>query len=283
MLVDTGSFLSNERTAHGDVRADAAAKNDLILKAYDQFRVDVVNISAFDLGHISNLLKRDRWLSADPSSVSKRMVSANLVSDSSNLVAPPPFIVREIPTTAAGRSKLIKVAFIGLAESSPDVPRGLKVVDPAEAARRVVPRARQLADVVVVLAHGKVAEVVEVARAALGADVVIAGTGDMFTPPLRVGPTLVAFTPFESRLLGELRFFRDAQGKFSIRTRYISLDESLGDDPIGAKTAAEVSDAGLTVFKENQKLLADWLVLSRTRDPKRRNLSPPEEGAATLV
>lgn len=235
-------------------------KNDLILKAYDQYPVDVVNASSHDLAFLSKLLKTEGGNAAGGPPIIKRLVSANTIADSPRALAPQPFLVREIPVAPKGAARLkpIRVAFVGLAELNNQPLTGLKVTDPVEAAKRVVPEARRRADLVIVLAYGRVDEVIRIAREVPSVDVVIAGTGDMFTPPMRFGETLVAFTPFETRFLGEIRFYRNDQGKFSTRERFISLDAGVGDDQAAMKVAADVTAANLKAFKDNQAALAEW-------------------------
>jgi hypothetical protein len=258
--VESGYFLADERTTHGEIRADLNIKNDLILKAYDQYPVDVVNVSSHDLAFLSKLLKADGANASDRPPVLKRLVSANTIADSPGTLAPQPFLVRDIPvaTKGEGPQKPIRVAFVGLAELSNQFLMGLKVTDPVVAAKRIVPEARRRADLVIVLAYGRMDEVIRIAREVPGIDVVIAGTGDMFTPPLRFGETLVAFTPFETRFLGELRFYRNDQGKFSTRERFISLDAGVGDDQTALKVAADVTAANLKAYKDNQAALSAW-------------------------
>ena len=232
----------------------------MILKAYDQYPVDVVNASSHDLAFLSKLLKAEGANASGRPPVLKRIVSANTIAASPGALAPPPFLVRDIPPAPKGAAhqKPIRVAFVGLAELSNQFLSGFKVTDPIEAAKRVVPEARRRADLVVVLAYGRMEEVIRIAREVPAIDVVIAGTGDMFTPPMRFGETLVAFTPFETRFLGELRFYRNDQGKFTTRARFISLDAGVGDDAEALKVAADVTAANLKAFKDNQGALAEW-------------------------
>ena len=148
MLVESGSFLADERTTHGEIRADLNIKNELILKAYDQYPVDVVNASSHDLAFLSKLMKPDRGTAAGGLPVMKRLVSANTIADSPGAMAPQPFLVREVPVTQKGAAsqKPIRVAFVGLAELDNQRLPGIRVTDPIEAARRVVPEARRRAD-----------------------------------------------------------------------------------------------------------------------------------------
>lgn len=233
-------------------------KNDLVLTAYEQYGVDVVNLSSHDLLYVSRLLSKAG--SANASGMLTRIVSANTKSQSQGLASPKPFVVRELAA-----SQPVRIAVVGLADPSAEVPPGFKIADPVETARLVVPRARRASDVVIVLAYGKAEGVLRLAREVPGVDLVLAGTGDVFTAPQKVGGAVVAFTPFETRMLGEVRFYREQGGGLSTKLRYISLDSGVGDDAAAAKVAADVTGADQKAYKANQKLLDDWLV--STREP----------------
>src|SRR6185295_20144704 len=105
LLVESGYFLADERTTHGEIRADLNVKNDLILKAYDQYPVDVVNASSHDLAFLSKLLKTEGANASGRPPVLKRIVSANTIAASSGALAPQPFLVREIPVASKGAAR----------------------------------------------------------------------------------------------------------------------------------------------------------------------------------
>ena len=285
MLVDTGYFMSDERSAHERLRPDAAAKDDWVLKAYEQTNVDVVNVSSHDLRYFSSALAKPEFTRrAGTEPLLERLVSANTVSESPAILSPRPFIVREVPSRESGALKPVRVAFIGLTETMPAAPPGLKFIDPAEAARRTVPEARKTADVVVALAKVSSEEAARIAREAPGIDVIIAGNSisleQSFTPPFYTGKTLVVFTPFETRMLGELRFYRGAQGKFTTRQRFIVLDEfAIPEDPAAKKMVDAAAIAESQARDNSKELLDTWLAGSGGRGLKREpgssSKSPP--------
>lgn len=269
-MVDTGYFLSDERSSHGRIRPDVLVKNDWVFKAYSQFAVDVANISSHDLRYFSTALEKTesaRRVAAE--SLLARLVSANTLTEAAGFSAPRPFIVREIPSRQPG-SKPVRVAFIGLTETTPAAPPGFKFVDPAEAARRIVPEAKKQANLVVVLAKvTSEKEVARIAREAPGIDVIIDGNSqgleEAFTTPYYVGQTLVVFTPFETRMLGELRFYKNAQGKFTTKQRFIVLDEiMIPEDPEAKQLVAAATIAEADARKDSKTLLEKWLASSRT-------------------
>jgi 2',3'-cyclic-nucleotide 2'-phosphodiesterase (5'-nucleotidase family) len=270
LLVDTGYFVSDERSTHGELRPDVAVKDDWILKAYGEFPVDVVNVSSHDLRYFSRLFKpKPSSQNASSDAMLDRLVSANIVSDSAGVRAPHPFVVRELSLEQTnGRAKKLRVAFIGLTETEPVSPPGLRFTDSVEAARRTLPEARKNADLVIALAKVSTEQAARIAREVPGIDVVIAGNGltleQSFTPPLYVGKTLIVFTPFETRMLGELRFYLNAQGSFSTRQRFIALDEVLVPSDAAAKKLVDLATAAESDARsQSKKLLDQWLTISR--------------------
>src|SRR5215216_4459062 len=76
VLVDSGYFLADERGAHDWLRPDVRAKDEVVLKSYDQFPVDVANISSHDLRYISaSLAKSEHARRAESLPILKRIVS----------------------------------------------------------------------------------------------------------------------------------------------------------------------------------------------------------------
>jgi hypothetical protein len=260
--------VSDERSAHGQLRPDVAVKDDWAFKAYRQFSVDAVNVSSHDLRYFSSLLaKPDASRRPDPASLLGRLVSANTISETAGVVGPRPFIVREVPSRRPG-AKPTRVALIGLTETTPAPPAGFKFIDPVEAVRRTLPDARKQANVVIVLAKVSSKEAARIASEAPGIDVIIAGNAvtleESFTMPVLVGQTLIVFTPFETRMLGELRFYAIAQGKFSTRQRFIALDEqSIAEDPEAKQLVDAATKAESDARTNSKKLLEDWLTTSR--------------------
>lgn len=231
-MVDAGGFLSNDRTVHGELRGGAMVRNKWVLKAYDQFKVDVANVSGEDLGALSSMVDKNR---DDLGGLRflERLVLANVAVGPRSL-SPKPFKVVEV---AARAGKPVRIAFVGLA-SVKDVPLEARLTDPVESAKRVIPEAKKRSDLVVVLAHMKLDEAMRLAREAQGIDLLIAGAGELFVPPTRVGQTPVVFSTLETRMLGEVRFYRDSGGSFFAKERYISLDDAIPDDPAAAELVA---------------------------------------------
>ncbi|MEW6212748.1 MAG: multiheme c-type cytochrome [Acidobacteriota bacterium] len=223
----------------------------------------MANLSTRDLAFISRLMEASGFAArSQHRPVLRRMVSANLSSERSDFASPQKFIVREIAPRDKN-SKPFRVAFIGLTETDPAPPFGFKAADPIEAARLIVPEARKKADFVVALAKMKTEMAVKLARDVAGIDALIAGNNQIndapFTLPLKIRGTLVAFTPLETRMLGELRVYRDAKGKFSSRARFITLDPGVPEDPEASEFAKSTERAERDSRKEARAFLDNWL------------------------
>ena len=288
-MVDSGFFTSDERNSHGGLRPDVVTKNDWVLKAYSQFRVDVLNVSSHDLRYFADLLRNTepgRRTNAQP--LSGRLVSANIIDEKRGSPALRPFVVREVPSRHEG-AKPVRVAFLGLTETTPAPPPGLKFIDPAEAAKRALPEARKVADVVVVLARvSSKTEIARIASEAPGIDIIIDGNAEAlesgFTPPHYVGSTLIVYTPFETRMIGELRFYRNAQGKFTTKQRFVALDEILVPENVDAKQVVEAANRAESQTRANSKeLLENFLTTSRVRRTTKAADANPTRGTPTFV
>jgi 2',3'-cyclic-nucleotide 2'-phosphodiesterase (5'-nucleotidase family) len=279
LLVDTGSMFAPDRGAHGYLRSDAEERNHWLVRAYDTYPVDVANLAPADLYFLETLVTKKQLASLSQTQpVLKRFVSANITPTTPNGFKAAPYLVREIPLPSEA-GKTVRVAFVGLSETSEHVAYGMKIEDPIAAARRVIPEAKRKADVVIVLAYLKSPEAVRLANEVPGIDAIITGTGEMFTPAFRVANTLVVFTSFETRFLGELRFFRDEQGKFSIRERFISLDEVLVYDPDAQKVVEGSRDAKNKAYTQAQSDLVQWMGGIKMRPTWTRATAKPKEGA----
>jgi len=64
-------------------------------------------------------------------------------------------------------------------------------------------------------------------------------------------------------MLGELLIYRDGPGKYSNRTRYISLDDVVPDDETAMKTVNAARDAEQSTRANSNLLLQNWLARSR--------------------
>jgi cytochrome c554/c'-like protein len=270
LIADSGYFLADERSAHGELRPDTTAKNHWVAKAYDQFPVDVANLSSRELKYFARLFTKAGFEARVPSHpLLGSLVSANIRAASEAVVSPQPFIVKEVTARRAGGATVLRVAFIGLTDPKPSPPPGFEFVDPVEGAKRAVSEARKQADLVIALAYVKPEDASRIAREAPGIDAMIVsnseGSGIVFVPPVTVGKTLILFTPFETRMIGELRFYRDATGKFSTVSRFITLDDAVPDNQAARQLTVSAIDAETAARAASKQSLEDWLASSRMR------------------
>jgi hypothetical protein len=68
-------------------------------------------------------------------------------------------------------------------------------------------------------------------------------------------------------MLGELRGYREASGKFSLRTRYITLDETFPDDAAAIHLANEAREAEEAARNQSKQSLESWLENTRRSTP----------------
>ena len=254
--METGFFFGADRSTHGEVRADSAARSRQLLAIYDRFPPDVLNLSSHDLAYFSRILNTSE--SPNSSETVRRFISAN-VSQSVQRSSPVASHSLKV-VNARGRDgsiQKIRVSFVGFTETSPVPPPGFRITDPHEAARRIIPAVRQNSDLVVVLFRASTAEAVKLARVP-GIDAILVGNGEIFTAPLQIGKTFIAFTAFETRSQGELRVYRDASGNFTMRSRFISMDPGVPDDPVVFPLADEASKAADKEYKNLQTLMRSW-------------------------
>ncbi|HYM00908.1 MAG TPA: multiheme c-type cytochrome, partial [Blastocatellia bacterium] len=242
VLVDTGGFLMDRTGEHGFLRNFSTVRDRWTVQGYEKYGYALANVSRHELPYLASLAQENQPLPKYPGREELKLVSANLsVKNGGSDLRIVPYLILNASTTG---SNPIKVAFVGLSDdpesSSGTTSAALQVTDPIQAVKKYVPEVRSKADVVIVVAHLKAAKAIEVAHATPGIDVLICGNEDEFTRPIRVDKTLVVFTSYETHLIGELRFYRSAEGPFASKDRYITLDNTLTDDPEATKFVADM-------------------------------------------
>src|SRR5205085_9574912 len=161
LFVDAGNLFTDDRFAGDHLPAEVMTKNQWVVKGYGDFRQDVANISFNDLPYVGELLKKDGYdKRVEEFPFISHLVSANVEPLDDSHKAPPPYLIREVTLKRAVAGKKLRIAFVGLTEGKPtgmnqreSIYAGFRINDPFEAARRVVPEARQKADMVIVLAY----------------------------------------------------------------------------------------------------------------------------------
>ncbi|MBK6425040.1 MAG: hypothetical protein IPF82_02235 [Blastocatellia bacterium] len=248
LQVDAGHSMADLIDNKGQLLSDQNVKCEWVVKAFDRFGFDAVNITHKDIYYLSKFLKAGEWekaVAAQPGL--GRFVSANLEPEKpdSGLVAPPAYVVR---TMTGGRlpGGSVRIAFIGLTENNPNLPlhTGFKVVSPEIALERVLPKARAESDVVVVLLYGGP----EIAQSLSKRTVGQVSTFIVSHPTSRdkepqLGPVNIVYARFQTRNLGELRMKFDGKSLASVTNRYVLMNAKLPKDPLAEAMAAEAEEA----------------------------------------
>jgi hypothetical protein len=247
LQVDAGNSMSNTINSDGKLFPDAAVKNEWVIKAFDRLNFDAANISHGDMYYLSQFFQsglHQQAVSDHP--ILARFVSANIEPTRPELVAPAPYVVREL---GGGRISggPVRVAFVGLTENNPVLRThtGYRTTEPGEALAEVLPRARAESDMVVVLAYMAPdgAKALATKFQDQVAAFVVAHPNARVAMPTLDAPPRVTYARFQTRQLGELRLHLNGKQIESVANRYITLDEKLPKDPIAEQMAADAKSA----------------------------------------
>jgi hypothetical protein len=242
LTADAGYIFSDDVNAGGsELRADARVMNEWIVRANDIMPLDVVNLSYRDLTYARELLRADARLKPEKS----RIISANVKAKDAALVNPAPWVIKTV--TAPRLKQPLRIAFIGLTDLPPADEKdrveasGFTIEDPFAAAAAAVAEVRDKADVTVIVGYLKLTTTNRVAAQNEDLDVIISSDGRGLVPdPKQINNALVLFASRETKHLGELRFYTDAEGIVDRFTaRYVELDEVIEDDPEMARVTVE--------------------------------------------
>src|SRR5262245_59873201 len=241
LQVDAGYIFSDDQNPGADLRPDARLMNDWIVRANEVMNLDVVNLGYRDLLYAGSLLKSDANLKLEKSS----LISANVKANGTNRVTPAPYVIKIV--TGKRLAKPVRIAFIGLSDAAPDdhkdsVAKSAFVInDPLAAAKAALAEVRDKADVTAIVGYLKVQTVNKLAMQNADLDLIIAADerGIVFDPK-QVNNALIVYAAKETKHLGELRFYADADGGIERFTaRYVELDEIIPDDPQMAEMTAK--------------------------------------------
>ncbi len=234
VMVDTGHIFSDELdAAKAALRPDSRLMNDWIVRANDAMSLSVVNLSYRDLRYAAGLLAPETNLRPGKSA----LISANVKNSDSARVNPAPYT---IVTATSKRLKVpVRIAFIGLSDVAPDEYKdgvsaaGFVIEDPLVAVKAALAEVGDKADVTVVVGYLRMTTANRIANQNDDIDVIIASDGRGLVPdPRQVNNALVVFAAKETKHLGELRMYTDAEGVVDRFTaRYVELDGVIADDP----------------------------------------------------
>ncbi len=250
LQVDAGNFLSDDLSLPA-MAAEARTKNEWVLKSFDQFKFGAANASHRDLPYLAELMKK----SAHAENVKRfpflnRIVSANVVPASPDVVAFKPFLIEELKGGRLG-AKPLRVGIVGVNElqgAAGSVVAGYKILDPIETLKTLLPDLRKKVDLIVVLAYATREDAKKLGAQTTGIDLVLAAHQlPLFNAVDEAGDAVVGYVANQTKWLGEFRLYRAADSKDTAISSYIHrdvpLDNALPDDPIAAKVVADARAA----------------------------------------
>ncbi len=242
LQVDTGFFFSDRiHPMTGDLTEDALVGNEWVIRAYEHMKFDAVNISHRDLRQVARCFRPEefrRHVRETP--VVTRFLSANVLGHAGQHLNLPPYLIRKVRGGRL-RGRTLRIGFIGVTAVGDARERAFVVEDPLRAVRRLLPRVRARADVIVVLAYLPQEMVERLARENPDVDVILASVGQpLWLSPTNIGRTYIAYSAYQTKLLGELRLYWDERSaSVRVRARYVELDSLVPDDPSTEALRAE--------------------------------------------
>lgn len=248
--VEAGNFLSDSTSYQGSMPPLVILQNRQVFTAYNRFPVDVINLARTDLLYMQTMLAREglaEKVALLP--VIKNVVSANLVFDDT-VQAPPAYTIKNVVGPRL-KGKKLRIGFIGLTEPARRA-EGIdaRVADIFESTRRIVPKARKLSDLLVIVAYAEFNTALRLAEQNPGADIVIAGDAGGVLKPRQVGKTLVVSAAPGNTQEGDLRIYISKTGEFSFRFRSVDLDAGVPAD-VAALAYTEAAREETARFKSS--------------------------------
>ena len=235
MMVDAGHIFSDEMGQSGELNADAKLMNDWIVRANEQMDLAVVNLSHRDLKYAQRLFDPNAALKPEKAT----LISANIKTPNASIA---PYTIKTL--TAKRLKKPVRIAFIGLSELPPDdkknalTKQGFTFADPLEIAKTTLAEVNDKADINIIIGYFKPGTANKLATQNSELDLIIAYDERGFVhDPKQVNNTLILYASRQSKYLGELRFYADANGEIERFTnRYVELDSVIPDDPAMLET-----------------------------------------------
>lgn len=256
VLADAGHIFSDDMNEAGtQLNADAKLMNDWIVRADEMMPLDVVNLSHRDLRYAGRLFEKGAPLKPEKSV----MISSNIKSTDAARPSPAPYVIKTV--TGKRLKQPVRIAFIGVSENAPDDKKaavaasGFTIEDQLAAVKKSLAEVRDKADVTVVLGYIKLGMANRLATQNEDLDLIIAADGRGLVPdPKQVNNTLIVYASNQTKYLGEMRLYVDAQGVVDRFTnRYVELDSVIPDDP----QMAEVTKKARGEIDVVQRRMAD--------------------------
>ena len=286
LFVDAGNLFTDDRFTSDHLPAEVMTKNQWVVKGYADFHQDVANISFNDLPYVAELFKKEGYekrLNDYP--FINKLISANIEPADDSRKAPQPYLIREVTLNRAVPGKKLRIAFVGLTEGKPTGPNqhdslyaGFRINDVFETAKRVIPEAKQKADLVVVLAYLPQDMAQRLASENPDIDtMIVARQMSLMNEPEHFGRATITYAFNQTKYLGELRYYLRSDSTVENQiNRYVALDADLPDDP----QAAQIVTAAHDDFTNVQKTSAD---ANPAPAPQTVSQESPYVGASTCM
>src|ERR1044072_4121927 len=241
LFVDAGNLFTDDRFAADRTPAEGMTKNKWVVKGHGDFHHDAANVNYNDLPYVAELFKKEGFNKrVEEYPFIERLVSANIQPADDSLRAPNPYVIREITLKRAVPGKTIRVGIVGFTEAKPTAMNqreflygGYRILDPFEAARKVLPELKQKADYIIALAYMPQDMAQRLASENSEIDTLIAARQINAQNPLdHFNRATIAYAYNQTKFLGEMRVYLRGDGGVENQVnRFIALDADSPDDP----------------------------------------------------
>jgi hypothetical protein len=265
MFVDAGNLFTDDRFSAGQLPSEVMTKNKWVVKSYGDFRHTAANLAHRDLPYASELFLNEGFEKrVEQYPFINKLVSANLEPLDDKHRAPAPYVIREITLTRSIPGTKLRVAFVGFTdlkpgpgmnEKSPNV-GAFKILDPFEAAKRVLPELKDQADVIVALAYMSQPMAQRLASENPEIDTIVGAQAQSATEePQHFNRATITYAYHQTKYVGELRYYLKADGSIDNQAnRYVAMDSIIPDDPKALQLVNRAHDEFTAEQNRNAKL-----------------------------
>ena len=243
LYADSGDFT-------GDPTVPGQRQTDALIEAMNQMGYKVAALG------LRELIQGWEPFAARRARAKFPFVSANIVWQDTAQPVVDPFVIVSAPLRRGATAKEVRIAFTGVTMNNPAFlksgsdGRTIVTIDPIEAAAKIVPRMREKAEVVVVLASIDLDKCRTLARRVKDVDLILGGLGatqsrpDDFPEDSLIGKTRIQSIGDQGKNLGEVRLtFKDGRTLGAVQRAVVPLTRDWPDQPemAGLMTATRQS------------------------------------------